>query len=563
MSYSKRCSTAKSERCYSVAAIRILLSLLTMLSVQAFAAPITSTYTATGAPFDYDVPFRTADGPVNAVFAKMPDAITQVVSGSVVQAVTIYDGAFANGKLKYNRPAVYAFFQNGQWWWQSLRPTVQAPIGVAVPFGGESQAVCSSYYPGVIVDWKVSENSLIQYKTAGDDGSCDTADDEYHTLRLSSATTQAPISTLPLRAFYNADGSIKSVLSNTDQRLVLYEPTLQFGPITLLDNLQYARSAGAYARTADAVYIRTLDLYGMYSIYKVTSDGAISPPILSTFNKIKLGFADSSALYSLVNAYQGSTSFVNVYRIPFDGSSGIRIIYTGSTSAYIYGVTEHAVIIGAYIGSSPPLSIVAIEKTTGASVTSLGQTNLDPYLEDPYCDVYQFIHREEGAVSCTSVALLTVSNNRIYWTAYGPDDINYIPVSVAAGISSDDGTLIEQHPNSMWVGAEQSTVQYNTAGNAPTDRVLLAEGYSGAFDVTGLQGASLISYDLNKGTQGQIGTVSLPGFLPIMFVDAVTAMPFLHAPTSGRSDIDMFVVDLAHGALTQLTDTPSVDEISP
>jgi hypothetical protein len=508
----------------------------------------------TSVPLDYSAPYRVVGGSAYAVSATAPTTISQLVSGEVQAATVVNDGEFRKGSVKNIRPSLYVYYQNGQWWQQSLRvPKRGQPAASPVAFGQEPQPVCNDWGIGVFSDWAHSENSIISYFTAGPDFQCDSGDEEQHVMSVRATTTTPAITTQMIRAFYATDGSISGILGFAGASLLKYEPTLTYGPKVLISNLLYARNAGTYARTATTAYVRVKDLSGLYGIYSVNSDDTIAGPFISGTNSIGPGYADADALY--FQTYSTAFGTQEVVRVPFASMQSPVVLYTGALDGQFFGVSDHAVIVSRSGGSE----IVAIEKNTGSSVTTLA--SMTATVSD---SIFSLVYsRSHVGFAVGDYADVFVSGNTIYWTAYDDYDSQYWPTSSRAGISLDDGTVVESHANAAWIGRVSSTVQYNTPGDTSLNGVVLLSGYTGPLDVTGFQGGAVTYYDLTQGVQSPIGTVTAAGVFPISSFYAVTTLPFQYMPETGRTDLDMYVFDTASPLMTQLTDTPTIDEIAP
>lgn len=497
-------------------------------------------------PEDFTMPYVVpSPGPGQGVYlvpASNPAAPVLVVAGNIPGGVVLGSGSFAGGVVTNSRPAVYAYVEGTQWFRLDLRSGTTA---ATTAFGVETQAVCDVGFSDGRPDFAAVLHSYLFYTAAGVDGSCHTADDELHALRLDDAATATPrklgsgSTSHVLRSFLNSDGSVAGFLIQVGSELRHYDAALA-SFTTLVTGIQGFAGNVTFGRTSSVVYARYQDTSSTAYLLKCNLDGSFSTVYSATHARLGPSTSDVDAIY-IAQATSGVTPAGPevLMRIPYDSSKPATTIYTGGSGTPIFvvlGTTPNTVVIST--GGGTTLQAVSKSGATGPVIIATATNNNIGFNE------FQ--------------GTFVTGDGRIVWTGTNGDDSSGNPTSTVAGISDEHGSMLEQHANSEWVSPAYGNLSFSTPTATPVLGGVLVRSYTGSYATDGHKGGTIAFYDFTTGATTDVATIPDQARLAGVYADGISAQ--VYNVLGPVANTDVAVTDLRNNRFTRVTNTPNVSE---
>lgn len=467
---------------------------------------------------------------VPATALDQPALVTKPVPGYVSSFSAMDSGEWSAGNVTDPRPAQLVYIQANQAWRVNLRGGTSV---TPVAFGSDPSVSCFLYRS--FVDYATPLNSWILYAAAAPGNTCyDGSPQEFHAQRL-GASTSTPAQTAKLfEAFYSSTGAITGFVAQSGSNLVYLDAQLANSQ-TIASNVTGIRTAAFFSRTTDTQYYSFVDSVGTAHIERIASNGSHSSFATFSSTTLRYGFSDATALYVVAQPGSGNPQIV---RVPYDGSARSTLMTEPANSVvpFIWGITDHAVIFSE--PANPGAVLKSVGKISGGAVKTLATASND---------FYSFYSGNGGP---------DVLSDRVVWTAYDGDDGTGQPLSSRAGITRDDGTVVESHNNSEWLGYFYNFDTRSQPGLLPPRYEVLVHDYTGStLGVTGDQGGIVALYDFLAGTK-QDNLLTIPDTVSIGPLFYPVGMGDYYHLDTGISDV--FSYDFLSGNIN-LFDNPNQD----
>lgn len=502
-------------------------------------------------PTDFVVPYIASTSTDDDLFVVSASSLAtsvhviRPVTGLMIDAATLTAGDWAAGVVSNMRPSQFVYALPRQWYRAGLR---NGTAVTALAFGQELNEICdssaqSSFSPGFVLppisfpDYANPMHSWWFYETDPAGGDCTAEPTEYHGLRLDDASSTSPrgvgANVEPLRAFYSTAGAITGFVARVGSDISYFDSNFA-NPVLLVSNVSNVGRAGSFARTADTIYVRYKDANSVSYIDRITSNGVNQGHLFSMANAtFRSGFSDDTVLYVRAGLSNGSTQLV---RVPYNGSA-TSTIFSSPNFFFIVGVTSHAVIVDEE--SSGGEFLYAIEKSSGATVNTVAQATPTFLFGEPP----------------------EVVGDRIIWTAYDDPRNTGFPTTTRAGISRDDGSVVEVHNNSKWIADFVHSSTLAKAQASPSSGEVLVHDYTSAdWGLTGDQGGTVAFYNFDLGTTTD-NLMTVPG--PALIFTPHEPVGLATYYDLGTNHADVLSFDLRVPAIGQVTNTPNADEGVP
>lgn len=374
-------------------------------------------------------------------------------------------GTLEGDVIRDYRPYSLVYLKDGHWYRRSMR-TDHDPGAIQV--SSETDPPFCFVPPALIETDLADPEAAILIYPRGPEGNCD----QMRMVHVTDSPETDPIpidlnpSALLAGLYYDVDGRLTGVLAIEAEpafEIALYNA--DFTQREVLINSWH--SVDAMVGSASYTFLEIDDK--VYRIDPVAGTAVVKHTLEAGYNAGSV-LADESSMYFVEHA----PAPARLWRLALDGDSGAELVRESEASLSLVGLTDTHVVFR----DGGDLVTLAKSATAAELPTRIGDADLPAWTAGAYV-----FHNVPEIVS-----------GALQWRAV---------------LRQGDGTLVFDLPRSEWVGhAPHFELKLRNYYDRPSAFGLLARGYSGQYNSTGLQGATLESFDFLGGGTRVMGSVA-------------------------------------------------------